>query len=184
MSKTFPKRRNIFRIVTGNTAGWQVRIERHRKQHSRLFSDNVYGSTDAALEAALAWRDEMLASLPAPLNPAEHLHTPKNQRKAAQAMNRTGVVGIGFTMQQQRSGNRTPYVACHWRDPESGARRSSSFSIRKYGLSQAVRLACERLREGQGQPATKGQLDYMVRKALPQIKKLYAEVGVEEETDA
>lgn len=172
-ARTFPKHKNVFRIITGNTVGWQVRIERNKRQYNRLFSDGVYGTTEAALRAALAWRDGLLDLLPPHRISTAHLRTKRNKRKAAQAMNRTGVIGIGFSMHTQRSGNQTPYVTCHWRDDETGRRCSTSFSIEKHGLRAATMYACKRLREGQGQSVSINQLNYMVRKALPNLEALY-----------
>lgn len=173
----YPKHRNIFRIETGNTCGWQVRIERRKKQYNKLFSDSVHGGTDEALEAALAWRDTQYEALPDPDDPAERLRT---QRKMAEAMNRTGVVGIGFTMQTQKSGIKTPYVGAHWQDPETGRRRSTSFSINKHGLRGALKKACRRLREGRGEEPTTSQVNYYVRKALPAVKLLHGMAMKEE----
>lgn len=173
--KTYPKQKNVFRIETGNTIGWQVRIERRKEKYSRFFSDSIHGGTDRALQQALAWRDETLARLPAHEIATAHLHTPRNKRKAAEAQNRTGVIGIGFSMYTQKSGAKLPYITCHWRDPETGVRRSSSFSITKHGLRGALKLACRRLREGQGEKPTPAQVAYLVRKALPGVQRLYDE---------
>lgn len=176
----FKKQRNIFRIETGNTIGWQVRIERQKKKYSQFFSDSLHGGTETALERALQWRDEKLRALPERKIPTEHLHTRKNKRKAAEAMNRTGVIGIGFSMYTLKSGEKAPYVTCHWEDPETRKRRSSGYSINKHGLRGALRLACRRLREGQGQQPTKYQVEYLVRKATPAVKQLFAEATAEE----
>lgn len=175
MSTPYPKHRNVFRIETGNTVGWQVRIERNKKQHNKFFSDSHYNGADGGLAAALAWRDSMLAQLPKHQYRTQHLHTRVNRKKAAKALNQTGVIGIGFSMHTQRSGTRTPYISCHWRDPDTGDRRSTSYSINKHGLRQALRLACRRLREGRGDEVTQGKVDYMVRKAYPAVKKLHDE---------
>lgn len=171
----YPKYKNVFRIETGNTQGWQVRIERRKRSNSKLFSDRVYGGTDAALKAALKWRDAMLEVLPPSPSGAAHLRTPRNKRRAAQALNRTGVIGIGFSMHTQRSGRKTPYVGCYWKNPVTGKREASSFSVNKHGLRKALRLACRRLREGRGETPTDAQIEYMVGKALPRIRELYEE---------
>ena len=166
----YPKHRNIFRIESGKTRGWQVRIERRKRQYSKLFSDVLLGGTDEALEAALKWRDTMYEQLPSMAEVTE-----ETRRKTAEAVNRTGVVGIGFSMQRQRNGRRVPYVAAYWRDPETGKRRATSYSVDKHGLRGAVRRACRSLREGRGEDPTRGQVDYLTRKALPGVKRLYAE---------
>lgn len=176
MSKPkYKKHKNVFRIETGNTRGWQVRIERNKEAHSRLFSDSLHGGTDGALEAALAWRDAKLEELPDYETPTAHLHTPEVRRKAAEAVNRTGVIGIGFSMYAQKNGEPAPYVTCHWRDPESGRRKSSSYSVNKHGLRGALRVAAHRLRTGRGEDPTRGQVEYYVNKAYPAVKYLYEE---------
>lgn len=44
--------------------GYRVSITRARKQHTRFFARTTYDGDEAALLAAIAWRDEMLATLP------------------------------------------------------------------------------------------------------------------------
>ena len=39
------KERNLFRIDTGNTHGWQVRIERNKTLYSKFFSDSLFTIT-------------------------------------------------------------------------------------------------------------------------------------------
>jgi hypothetical protein len=60
--------RNISRMEYGRTRGWWVRIYRgaggNKRCHSKLFSDTTNGGKRAALRAARAWRDLMLARLP------------------------------------------------------------------------------------------------------------------------
>lgn len=169
----YPKHKNIFRIETGNTIGWQVRIERRKRSYSKFFSDALHDGTAPALQAALQWRNTALTRLPDHEVATSHLHTPRNKRKAAEAMNRTGVIGIGFSLYTLRHGDKAPYVTCHWRDPATGERRSSSFSINKHGLRGALRLACRRLREGQGEAPSKEQVYYLARKAYPGVRQLY-----------
>lgn len=169
----YEKLRNIFRIETGNTVGWQVRFERNKQKFSKFFSDSLHGGTAGAHEAALAWRNEKLGDLPDRISPTAHLHTDEVKRRSAEALNRTGVIGMGFSMYTLKSGEKAPYVTCHWRDPKTGRRKSSSFSVRKHGLSGAARLAARRLREGRGETPTRSQVEYYVRKAMPLLKRLY-----------
>jgi hypothetical protein len=44
---------------------WQVDFTRRRQRYSHRFQDTVYRSSDAALRAAVAWRDGMLAHVEA-----------------------------------------------------------------------------------------------------------------------
>jgi hypothetical protein len=46
------KKKNLFRIDTGRTHGWQVRIVRDGERHTKLFSDPKYGVQGALNEAA------------------------------------------------------------------------------------------------------------------------------------
>ena len=57
------KKKNLFRIDTGRTHGWQVRIIRDGERHTKLFSDKKYGGEEAAYEKALAHRNEKLEEL-------------------------------------------------------------------------------------------------------------------------
>lgn len=174
-AQPFPKHRNVFRIETSNTVGWQVRIERQKKKYSKFFSDSLHDGPKKGLTAALAWRDTQLDALPAMSSRTAHLHTDRIRRRTAEALNRTGVIGIGFSMFTQKSGVKNPYVTCHWRDPETGRRCSTSFSVKKHGLARALRMACQRLREGRGESPTPHQVDYYVKRARPAIRRLYAE---------
>ena len=61
------------------THGWQVRIRRHGKQHTKFFSDERAGSGAQALVNALVYRDELLAELSAPDESAQpHTKTGKD----------------------------------------------------------------------------------------------------------
>jgi hypothetical protein len=46
------KKKNLFRIDTGRTHGWQVRIVRDGERHTKLFSDMKHGVQGALNEAA------------------------------------------------------------------------------------------------------------------------------------
>ncbi len=50
-------------ITQPDTSGYQVRVVRNRKEHSRYFSHNLWGSKNKALEAAQSWRDQKIAKL-------------------------------------------------------------------------------------------------------------------------
>jgi hypothetical protein len=139
-----PKPRNVFRIdiepSESNprrhpTHGWQVRVKRHHKQHTKYFSDKRYGSRDAALDAAVAYRDTLIEDLPDPLDAAQ---------LSARARSKTGVVGLNFCWKDDGSRGRKPYVQVSWIDND-GRRRSAGYSVRKWKLRPAVWMACERL---------------------------------------
>lgn len=143
------KETNVFRIDTGRTHGWQVRIQRQGEWHRKFFSDSKYDSKEAAFEAAVAHRDEMLDALPDLPGDEDdemaHLHTEEVDERRWQAVTRTGVKGLGFTMKQysRASDKKRPYVSVHW--TEDDRRRATSYSVVKHGLDGALKRAAETL---------------------------------------
>ena len=132
-----PRSKGIIRIDSDSTHGWQVRVYRHGKTFSRLFSDRKYPSRDAAFEAADAYRESLareVASLPE--LPARRRLIGRNRS------NSTGVVGISRTFKRDRRGMRHEVYAVSW-NPEPGVARGTSFSIRRYGEDTAFGLACK-----------------------------------------
>ena len=113
------------------THGWQVRARRAGARVSKFFADSRFGSADAALGAALVYRDRLLASLPDPAA------VPRR------AWSNTGVVGLSV---REKSDGPTPklYVQLNWIDA-SGRRRASSYSVDKWGLRRALWNGCLRL---------------------------------------
>ncbi|WP_397547717.1 AP2 domain-containing protein [Rhodothermus marinus] len=164
------KARNIFRIDVHATHGWQVRIQRQNKSYTQFFSDKKYGSPKKAFEAALAYRDQLLQELPPPIDPTARLRTPEVRQKAAASINRSGVIGIGFSVKVTRQGIRRPYVQGYWIDAD-GRRRATSRSIEAHGLKGALELVCRKLYEVQ---ANRGlSVEEMVQRALPTLEQLY-----------
>lgn len=58
------KSNNQKNISQPDQHGWQVRIVREGKQHSRYFAHKQYGSRQKSLKAAIRWRDLMQVVLP------------------------------------------------------------------------------------------------------------------------
>ena len=146
------------------THGWQVRIRRHGKQHTKFFSDDRAGSGAQALVNALVYRDKLLAKLPDPENPLA---------KSAQARSKTGVVGLSFCMKDDGSGQQKPYVQLSWMTRAS-QRKTASYSVDKWGLRRAVWNACvrlnrERTEAGQEEP----EPIEMFQTAYPKILEQY-----------
>ncbi|HEX8299323.1 MAG TPA: hypothetical protein VF594_09210 [Rubricoccaceae bacterium] len=112
------------------THGWQVRARRGGTRESKFFADARHGSSDAALAAALDYRDRLLASLPAPEVPRK-------------AWSNTGVVGLSVR-EKDESGRSRLYVQLNWIDL-GGTRRASSYSVDKWGLRRALWNGCLRL---------------------------------------
>ena len=130
-----PHAKGVIRIDSASTHGWQVRVYRHGKTYSRLFSDRKSGGRDPAFQAALAYREGLLqevAELPASA-PRRRLMT---RRKGG-----AGVVGVSRTHKRDRRGVRHEVYAVSW-NPEPGVARGTSFSVKRYGEDEAFRRAC------------------------------------------
>ena len=132
-----PRAKGIIRIDSDSTHGWQVRVYRHGKTFSRLFSDRKMGGEEDAFEAALAYRatlEEEVEQMPAPPPRRRLVHSNRN--------NSTGVVGVSRTYKRDRRGVRHEVYAVSW-NPEPGVARGTSYSIKRYGEDTAFRLACK-----------------------------------------
>lgn len=143
------KHKNISRIDTGNTHGWQVRFKRQGRMHSRFFADKKWGGREQALALALQWRDEKRLKLPVPADP----HEARGKRSE------TGVRGLAVGYQDVGNGTKKPYVQISYQG-EDGRRRSSSFSVEKWGWRRAIWKACRRLGTWRGWSAGEMQHQY------------------------
>ncbi len=132
-----PRAKGVIRIDSASTHGWQVRVYRHGKTYSRLFSDRKYADRQAAFEAAEAYRKELEEEVAAMPEGAPRRRLIRHNRN-----NATGVVGISRTFKRDRSGKRHEVYAVSW-NPEPGVARGTSFSIQKYGEDTAFKLACK-----------------------------------------
>ena len=132
-----PRSKGIIRIDSDSTHGWQVRVYRHGRTYSRLFSDRKMGGKEEAYQAALAYRSELeeeVDQIPAP--------PPRRRLVQRNRNNSTGVVGISRTYKRDRRGIRHEVYAVSW-NPEPGVARGTSFSLKRYGEDTAFRLACK-----------------------------------------
>lgn len=132
-----PRSKGVIRIDSDSTHGWQVRVYRHGKTYSKLFSDRKHGGKEEAFEAAVAYRSELeeeVAAMPEAAPRRRLIRRNKN--------NSTGVVGISRTYKRDRRGIKHEVYAVSW-NPEPGVARGTSFSIKRYGEDTAFRLACE-----------------------------------------
>lgn len=89
------KERKFSNITMPDAHGYQVRIVRAGKEHSRYFSTKVWGGENHALEAAINWRDMKRASLPRKV--AAENQQPKN--------NSTGINGISKVVHYDKRRN-------------------------------------------------------------------------------
>ena len=132
-----PRSKGIIRIDSDSTHGWQVRVYRHGKTFSRLFSDRKHGTRDAAFVAAELFRETLCGEVAAlPAVPAQRRLIRRNRN------NSTGVVGISRTYKRDRRGIRHEVYAVSW-NPQPGIARGTSFSIKRYGEDTAFGLACK-----------------------------------------
>ncbi len=123
------------------THGWQVRARRDGKRLSKFFADAKHDGKEGALEAALGYRDGLLASIP---------DEPQKPRKA---WSNTGVVGL--SVREKDEGVRPKlYVQLNWVDA-AGKRKAGSYSVEKWGLRRALWNGCLKLyreRQAAGYP--------------------------------
>jgi len=132
-----PQAKGVIRIDSDSTHGWQVRVYRHGKTYSKLFSDRKSGGREEAFKAAIAFRDELE-------NEVLAMPEAEPQRRLIQhnKNNITGVLGISRTFKRDRHGRRHEVYAVSW-NPAPGKARGTSFSIAKYGEEEAFKMACE-----------------------------------------
>ena len=119
-------RKYITRLAYENSAvrGWWVRIPRLNK--SKLFSDNIYGGTEAAELAARVWRDKLIREAPSD--------------KSATAD--TGVEGININFRQ---GKKKVLAYLSIDIARNQERLQATISLNKRGLRPALWDAARRI---------------------------------------
>lgn len=134
--------RNITRIDTGSTHGFEVRFMRRGYVFEKLFSDAVYGGKRKALAAAREYRDELEAEYP-------H-YSRKEVARIKSERNTSGVVGVRLSEETDDRWPSKPvylYWVAQW-SPSPGVRKTKRFSVNKYGEEEAFRLALAARRKG------------------------------------
>lgn len=114
--------KSISRMDARSTHGWFVRIYHRGKTHRKLFSDSIFGNQAAALQAAIAYRDEYLRK-----HHIEDLPFFTLPMKS----NTTGVNGVSDTFHRTRNGRKIPYFSVFWA-PKRNQRRHKRFYIHHY----------------------------------------------------
>ena len=152
------------------THGWQVRVRRDGKRLSKFFADARYEGQDGALEAAIHYRDGLLAELPAP------------DARPRKAWSNTGVIGLSVREKAGAEEGTAPktYVQLNWIDAE-GKRRGASYSVEKWGLRRALWNGCERLheeRQAAGRPVEEPHIMF-ARAQEPFMAQIEAEIAAE-----
>lgn len=154
------------------THGWQVRARRDGERQSKFFADARHDSPDAALAAALEYRDRLLASIP---------DAPTKPRKA---WSNTGVVGLSLREKEAASKSKL-YVQLNWVDA-GGTRKSGSYSVDKWGLRRALWNGCLKLyreRQQAGAPVEEPHVMF-ARAQEPFQDMILAEIAAEREAAA
>jgi len=121
-----PRHNNISRIDSPSIDlhGWQVRVQRQGKQHSRFFADRDFTERSEALFQAIIYRDQLISQLPA---------SASDPSKAALARNKSGVRGLWVASK----GSGSLYVQVGLRDTR-GKLHSRSFSLDRLGPRRAL----------------------------------------------
>lgn len=132
-----PRAKGVIRIDSDSTHGWQVRVYRHGKTYSKLFSDRKCGGKEEAFQQALEYRKELEAEVAAMPESA-----PRRRLITRNKSNSTGVVGISRTFKRDRRGVKHEVYAVSW-NPEPGVARGTSYSLKKYGEDEAFKKACK-----------------------------------------
>ena len=120
----------LFRLQAqpSGTWYWAVHFSRHGQRHYRRFYDPKYSGPAKAKKAAIAWRDEQLASIPA-LSVVEFC---QHQR----SNNTSGVPGVHFLKSESQ-----PEGIWQAKLKLDGRARHRSFSVRRYGYEAAFAKA-------------------------------------------
>jgi hypothetical protein len=116
------------------THGYMVRVFWRKERHQAFFSDLKYGDRLAALDAAVAWRDQT----------EERIGKPRTDRTViGYANSNTGELGIS-----RRTVRGHDVFEVAWRDPSGKAQRTK-YSIDKNGEKRALQKAKKARRLGE-----------------------------------
>ncbi len=121
------------------THGWQVRLQRRGIKYAKFFADGAHGGFKLSLDAARAWRNNLLNRL-------------ENEDRARicqrSSRNSSGVVGVS-KVTVVTNGIQYVFWQATW-SPEPGKRRCVKFSIKRYGETRAFELAVQARTEAIG----------------------------------
>jgi hypothetical protein len=122
------------------TYGWQVRLQRGGVRHARYFSDRTSGGDQQSLAAAVAWRDELLASLSNEMQVRVCVSSSRNS---------SGVIGVNRVIIRTSLGVEYVFWQASW-TPLQGRRQSIRFSVKRHGDEGAFQLAVAARRQATG----------------------------------
>ena len=134
--------RNISRVDTASTHGYQVRFMRRGYVTEKFFSDSIFGGKRKALAAARKLRDK--------LEKESSHYSRKEVARIKSVRNTSGVVGVRLAEEVKLDLPSKPvyrYWVAQW-SPEPGVRRTRRFSINKYGDKAAYKKAVAARKKG------------------------------------
>lgn len=124
--------KNIKRIDSPKTHGWQVHVRRGGVLRTKLFSDRIYGGKRKALTAAKSYRDDLLEEMAKLAKPLWRIkRTPRTN---------TGELGVSLTEYTYRSGKKRQVITVTARE-SLGKAVNRKFSVDKLGYDEAVKKA-------------------------------------------
>ena len=124
--------KNIKRIDSTKTHGWQVHVRRGGRLSTKLFSDRVYKGKAKALTAAKKYRDDLVEDMAKYAKPLWRIkRTPRTN---------TGELGVSQTHYTNRSGKKRKVITVTVRS-ELGKAVNRKFSVDKLGYKEAVKEA-------------------------------------------
>ncbi|MFK5923630.1 MAG: hypothetical protein QM496_15735 [Verrucomicrobiota bacterium] len=124
--------KNIKRIDSTKTHGWQVHVRRGGRLRTKLFSDRIHKGKTKALTAAKAYRDGLVDEMAKFAKPL--------WRIKRTARTNTGELGVSQTHYTNRSGKKRKVITVTVRS-ELGKAVNRKFSVDKLGYDEAVKQA-------------------------------------------
>lgn len=134
--------RNITRIDTGATHGYQLRFQRRGKVVDKFYSDSIHGGKNKALAAAKKHRDQLEKDNPR--------YSRKEMAQKVSSKNTSGVVGVRLAEEKSVVGEweYTYYFWVAQWSPKPGVRKTKRFSVNKYGDEKAYKMAVAARKKG------------------------------------
>ena len=135
------KMKGISRIDSRSTHGWFVRIYRDGQTHSKMYSDQLWGGKQTALQAARKYRNEYERKHP-------QTYAATRIRMRPQCNNTSGVVGVSDTHDKSKTGEKQPCFSVSWRPRKNVVRCKKfyyhDFNSREEAFATAVKFRKER----------------------------------------
>ncbi len=146
---------------------WIVVVKRSPGRLRRYFHDGRYGSKAAALAEAIAYRDQLLATIP-----RWRIH-----RRSSR--NKSGTIGV-FLVEQRHGSRVDQRWTVTWK--EDGHHRQRAFSVKHYGSRRAKALAValrqEKLAAAQFEPPSLERIPLSNTGVLGVCRRIIAGVPV------